>query len=166
MGSLQGFCQWLEAQGFSVAIAQSTYLFPVLETIHVFAIALVVGSIAILDLRLIGVSLKGSAVTKLANAILPWSWFSFALAALAGSLMFASRATLYFSNIPFRWKITFVLLAGLNMMVFHLTVFRRVQDWDSKLPPPHAARIAGLLSLTVWISVVFFGRFAGFVEPT
>lgn len=160
---LMDFCTWLEAQPFSVAIAESEWMFPTIETIHVLALVLVVGSIAILDLRLLGVSRRDMAVTQLSAETLPWTWTSFIIAALTGLLMFASSATKYYENVPFRWKMVLLALAGINMGLFHLTAYRRVHHWERQIPPPRAVRTAATCSLAFWIGVVFLGRWIGFV---
>lgn len=154
---------WLEAQPFAMAIAESGWLFPAIEVVHVVALTLVVGSIAMLDLRLLGVSRKDYGVLELAAQTLPWTWGAFALALLSGVLMFVSAATSYAENVPFRIKLILIALAGINMAVFHVTAYRTVHRWNHQLPTPLAARIAGTLSLTFWIGVVFFGRWIGFV---
>ena len=77
--------------------------------------------------------------------------------------MFSSAATSYADNIPFRIKLILIALAGINMAIFHVTAYRTAHRWNHQLPTPVAARLAGTLSLTFWIGVVFFGRWIGFV---
>ncbi len=162
MALKDGFA-WLESRSFASAIAESGWLFPTIEVVHVIALTLVVGSIAMLDLRLLGVSRKEYGVLELASETLPWTWGAFALAVVSGLLMFASAATSYADNIPFRIKLILLALAGINMAVFHVTAYRTAHRWNHQIPTPRAARIAGTLSLTFWIGVVFFGRWIGFV---
>lgn len=155
---------WLEAQPFATAIAESGWLFPTIEVVHVVALTLVVGSIAMLDLRLLGVSRKDYGVLELAAQTLPWTWGAFAAALISGLLMFSSAATSYADNVPLRIKLVLIVLAGINMAVFHVTAYRTAHRWDRQLPTPVAARIAGTLSLAFWIGVIFFGRWIGFVR--
>lgn len=154
----------LEDQDFAQAIAVSTWLFPALEVAHVLAITLVVGSIAMLDLRLLGVSRRDQGIMELTAETLPWTWTAFGIAVITGALMFSSAATKYFFNIPFRIKMVLVLLAGVNMAIFHFTAYRRAHQWNHALPAPPAARVAGALSLIFWVGVVVFGRWVGFVS--
>ncbi|HKU17208.1 MAG TPA: DUF6644 family protein [Steroidobacteraceae bacterium] len=161
--ALQESLAWLEAQPFATAVAESGWLFPAIEVVHVVALTLVVGSIAMLDLRLLGVSRKDYGVLELAAQTLPWTWGAFVVALVSGLLMFASAATTYAANVPFRFKLVLIVLAGINMAVFHVTAYRTVHRWNHQLPTPLAARVAGTLSLAFWIGVVFLGRWIGFV---
>jgi hypothetical protein len=140
----------------------SEWLFPIIETAHVLALAVVFGSVAMLDLRLLGIASRGVSVQKLSREVLPWTWSAFVLAAIFGTLMFISKAETYFNNFEFRMKFLALSLAGLNMLVFHLGPFRRVAHWDPRQPPPAVARVAGGLSLLLWILVIFYGRWVGF----
>ena len=161
--TLLDVCTWLEASSLGVAIAESEWLFPTIETVHVLALTLVVGSIAMLDLRLLGVASRDRGVIALAADTLPWTWSAFLVAAMTGALMFTSAATTYYANTPFRLKLVLLALAGLNMAIFHFTVYRRVHHWSDTFPTPFGARAAASLSLLFWVGVVFAGRWIGFV---
>jgi hypothetical protein len=152
---------WLEHRPFSVSIAESTWLFPIVETTHVLALTIVIGSVAMMDLRLLGVGNKDRAVSEVISSSLPWAWSAFAVAFIAGSLMFCSKAVSYYSNVPFRIKIVCLALAALNMLVFHLFTARSMASWDHGRPPL-AARIAAGFSLTLWVVIVATGRWIGF----
>ena len=161
--TIMDFCIWLEASTVGVAISESEWLFPTIETVHVLALTLVIGSIAMLDLRLLGVSWRDRSVIELAADTLPWTWGAFVVAAISGVLMFVSAATTYYDNVPFRIKLVLLALAGVNMAIFHFTAYRRVHHWSDQVRTPVAARIAATLSLTFWVGVVFAGRWIGFV---
>jgi hypothetical protein len=126
------------------------------------AFAAVVGTIAIVDLRLLGYGSHRRGVRRLVRDLVPYTWASFALAFLAGSLLFMSNAPKYAHNTQFQLKLLLILAAGANMALFHLTVYRRIQEWDERSPPPVAARMAGATSLGLWLTVVFLGRWVGF----
>jgi hypothetical protein len=152
----------IEYSSLGITVAESTWMFPTLETIHVIALVTVLGMIAIVDLRLIGVASRQLAVTKLSRDTLPWVWGAFALAALSGLLLFISKASDYAAN-PYFWcKMAMLALAGLNMMYFNMMTSRTVEHWDLDPSVPFAAKLAGALSLIFWILVVFFGRAIGF----
>jgi len=138
------------------------WLFPNVETCHVIALALVFGSILMVDLRLLGVAARDSAVSKLSAECLPYTWIAFIFAVITGTLLFTSRAHTYFYNLQFQLKFVFMALAGLNMAVFHVGAYRHVLEWDARLPPPPPARLAGALSIVLWTAVIFCGRWIGF----
>ena len=159
--SIDQTLNWLQDLPFPTSIRESDWLFPTIETVHVFALVLVVGSILRVDLRLLGLANRDRPFSQMAKEMLPWTWTCFAIAAIAGLLMFSSKAVVYFGNIPFRLKMLCLLLAALNMMVFHTFSTRQLHTWDSASPPT-PARIAGGLSLCLWTLIVAAGRWIGF----
>jgi hypothetical protein len=160
--SLTDLMGWLEATSLAVFIHRTAWAFTTVELVHVFAISLVVGTIAMVDLRLLGLASTKRPFTELAGQVLPFTWVAFVLAVMAGSLLFISQATAYFASTTFRIKMLVIVLAGINMLVFELITVRGVQDWDRKPIPALPARLAGGISLTCWILVVIFGRWTGF----
>jgi hypothetical protein len=160
--SLTDLMGWLEATSLAVFIHRTAWAFTTVELVHVFAISLVVGTIAMVDLRLLGLASTKRPFTELAGQVLPFTWVAFGLAVIAGSLLFISQATAYFASTTFRIKMVIIVLAGINMLVFELVTVRGVQDWDRKPVPALPARLAGGISLTCWILVVIFGRWTGF----
>jgi hypothetical protein len=159
--------QWLQATSLAVSIHQTKWLFTTIEVIHVIAISLVIGSIATVDLRLLGLASTKRPFTELARPVLPWTWAAFVLAAITGSLLFISNASDYFVTTTFRVKILIMVLAAINMVIFEFITVKGVQEWDRSPTPPPAARLAGGISLTCWLLVFIFGRWTGFtVLPT
>jgi hypothetical protein len=158
---LQGLWQGLENSALGQYIAASSWAFPTIETVHVIAIVTVVGSIAVMDLRLLGLASKESPVTEMSTDTLPWTWGAFVIALISGGLLFISKATTYMVNPFFLWKMVLIAIAGLNMAVFHVLTWRTVKQWDVG-PLPRGAKIAGGVSLGFWIVVVFVARAIGF----
>jgi hypothetical protein len=152
---------WLEHRPFAIAIAESTWLFPIVETVHVLALTVVVGSVAMMDLRLLGVGSKDRAASEVISSSLPWAWSAFAVAFGAGSMMFSSKAATYYVNVPFRIKMLCLALAAVNMLFFHFFTARGMAAWD-RGTPPRAARLAAACSLTLWVVIVATGRWIGF----
>jgi len=97
-----------------------------------------------------------------AKDIFRWTWIAFALTVTTGLLMFITNARIYYGNAQFRAKMLFIGLSGLNMLIFELTTGRHVRRWDTNKSAPPAGRLAGALSLLLWISVIFLGRWIGF----
>lgn len=155
--------QALEETPLAIYMSESAFAFPFVECLHVVALTFVVGTIAMIDLRLLGVAAKDRSITQLSGDILPWTWGSFLLALITGLLMFASRATSYMENLPFLLKMGMLGLAALNMLYFHFATWKSVATWDDAIPTPTAVKVAGALSLTFWVLIVTFGRWIGFV---
>ena len=101
-------------------------------------------------------------VRQLIQDMVPFTWAAFAIAFAAGSLLFISNAPKYAHNSQFQLKLALICAAALNMAIFHLTIYRRVDNWNERSPPPAAARMAGATSLGLWLTVVFLGRWVGF----
>lgn len=152
----------LETSDIAVVIQRSSWGFQAVETVHVLAFSLVVGTITIVDLRLLDLASKSCAVTEIMRDCLRWTWIAFFIAAIAGFLMFITKATIYFNDGPFRLKMLLLAAAAVNMAIFHFGIFRSVEKWDKGCPVPTFARIAGAISLTLWIGVLVSGRWVGF----
>ena len=154
---------WLQSTWIATAVAENDILFPWIESVHVLAIVLVVGTISIVDLRLLGVASLDISAKRLMRDVIPYTWGAFAVAAITGSLMFSSDATHYAHNRLFQIKLVMLALAGLNKAVFHLFGERDIERWDAPgATTPAAAKAAAVISLMAWIAVVSLGRGTGF----
>ena len=157
-----GFLKWLQGTGLAAGIRDSLFLFPLLESTHVMGLALVFGTIAVVDLRLLGIASAERSFQRIASDVLRWTWAGFALTALTGALMFTTNAVVYFNNFYFRTKMALLALAGLNMLVFELTAGRTIRRWDEAPMAPPIGRVVATLSLVLWVAVIFAGRIIGF----
>lgn len=160
--TIQPALQAIHDSRLSNFIRETGVMFPALESVHVIAITLVLGTIAIVDLRLIGCPSHRRSAHRLIQDLLPFTWVAFVASVATGLLMFASNAITYAENTLFWWKMAVLAAAGLNMAIFHLGIYRRIDAWDAQLPPPRAARLAGLSSMVLWITVIVLGRWIGF----
>jgi hypothetical protein len=155
------FLEWL--QGTPLAVSISETWFPVIESLHVITMAIVAGTIFIVDTRLIGFTSMKLPFSHVSGRLLPWTWGAFAGSVVTGSLMFMANATGYYVNVPFRVKMILLALAGANMLYFHLATFRNASLWDRGRPPA-SARLAGGISICLWCAILGFGRWIGFVQ--
>ena len=162
---LQDLIAFVEHGTLGELVRENDLLFPFIESVHVLAVCLVVGSIAVVDLRLLGSASVDRPVGRLMRSILPITVGAFGVAVAAGSLLFISHASKYLENRFFIAKITLIALAGVNMAVFHLIGARNLDQWENDALPPLFARVAGGLSLFLWVSVVACGRWIGFTMP-
>ncbi|MBK3570931.1 hypothetical protein [Streptomyces sp. MBT62] len=149
---------WLEDSGFAEAVRGTTYLYPMLESVHIIGIALLIGPAAAFDLRLLGLGRGVLRVTTAAHHLLRISHLGFVVAAVTGVVMFLPGASLLADRGSAPWKLGLILLAGLNILIFHRRTYRNVADWDMDQPTPVAARVAAVVSLTSWSGVTIAGR--------
>jgi hypothetical protein len=160
---IKQFLQAMEATPWGTAVRENTWLFPTIESIHVLALVMVVGSIMVVDLRLLNLASRKRSVKELTDDVLPWTWTAFGCAALTGTLLFSSSAMRYSGIWQFEAKMCMLVLAAINMGIFHLGAFRSVAHWDqAPARPPLAARLAGGISLCIWLVIVALGRWIGF----
>src|SRR5260370_31922381 len=144
------FCQWLENTQWATAIHQSLWLFPLIETAHLFGIILLVGATSALDLRLIGLAMKEQPVSRVAGRLLPWAWAGLTIQVVTGLCLFSSEATRCWENNAFRIKMVMLVLAGLNALIFHQTVYRREATSGVAGGAPAGGGLAGGRAALLW----------------
>ena len=147
----------LEGSGLGRTMRESLWAYPSVETVHIVALAIVYGSIVVVDLRLLGLSRTISAA-KLARHALPFTVGAFLVAMLTGLLMFTAHAEDFLSNRVFMLKMGIILAAGVNAGLLHAGALARVADWDTGAMPPARVRVAAALSIALWTCVIACGR--------
>jgi hypothetical protein len=163
MPDVIGALMWLEESPLGKGIRESLWLFPIIETLHLFGIVLLVGATSALDLRLMGLAMRTEPVSRLAGRLLPWALVGFLVQIVTGSLLFSSEATRCYTNVAFRYKMLGILLAGINAVVFHYSSYKNVREWDDAPSGPVGAKIAGAVSIVLWFGIVAAGRWIAFV---
>lgn len=151
----------LQENAVGEAMRQSLLLYPIVEIVHLIGIALLVGSIVCLDLRLMGLRLKLPASIA-AQHLLPVTIAGFSLAVASGALLFVTEAASLFYNPAFRLKLILIALGGINAALFHLGPWRRVVQWEHARPPA-AARVGGAVSMVLWLGAVACGRMIAYL---
>lgn len=146
----------LEQSALGHLIRDSLFLYPFANVLHVLAIGLLLGSIVLFDLRVLGFG-QGVATDRLARLALPVAVGALCVAAPTGFLMFTAEAPAYLRNPVFLTKMGLIVLALVNIVIFHRGTFRTVKQWGFSAAP-RAARAAAAVSLTVWICVAAAGR--------
>ena len=141
----------------------TVWVFPIVETIHILCLVMVFGTIAMVDLRLLGLLGREVPFTKIYRELIPLTWWAFAGAVLSGTILATGKIADYVHSPQFVFKFVLMAAAGVNMALFHAGAYRQVASWDKATPPPSRARLAGALSLVFWIGVIFSGRWVGFV---
>jgi len=155
---LYELAQHVQEMPYSLALRESLWVYPIVETAHVLGLCLFVGTAWLWDLRLLGLTLRRVPVSQLSAQILPWTVVGFCVMALSGIGLVFSEPLRFYSNIFFRIKLALLACAGLNAFVFHRTIGQRRDEWDLDLVTPLRAKIAGALSLGIWAAVIVTGR--------
>ena len=133
-------------------------MYLIVLTVHVMTLCLFVGTAAIVDLRLLGLTMQKVRVSEVMARLLPWTSAGFLVMLISGALLFYAAPLLRYQNIFFRAKMFALVLAGVNVWMFHKTVYRRVAEWDLDPIPPRSARMTGGVSLLLWAFLIIMGR--------
>jgi hypothetical protein len=152
----------IERTALAVAMRQELWLYPSVEILHILGFVTLVGSIAMLDLRLLGLSRQLS-VSGLLRHLLPWTLAAFVVIVPTGLLMFLAHATDLISNPAFVIKLSLIFAAGINAAAFHVGPYRTVAQWDSGTATPIVARLHAVLSLIIWMGVISCGRLLAYL---
>lgn len=155
------FLAWLESTPIAAAISTSVWMYATFETIHYIGLAMLVGSIMLIDLRLLGFARNLPLPPML--GLLPWVWCGFAINVVTGSLMFIYNATSFGTNKAFWLKMTLMALAGLNALAFTVAVARTGERWLTAGETPTAVKVVATLSLALWLGVMAAGRWMAYV---
>jgi hypothetical protein len=151
-------CEWIQNTESSTAIRDSIYLFPAIEGTHVLALSMSVGLVMWFDLRLAGFMMRHRSVSQVFDGIKAWMLAGFTVMFITGAILFWSLPMRCYGSSYFWAKMLLLILAGINIVLFHLTIDRRRVLWDKDPIPPLGARLAGVASLLLWMGVIFVGR--------
>jgi hypothetical protein len=133
-------------------------MYPLVESTHVLSLTLFVGLTAMMDLRLLGLTLRHVPVSQVTARLLPWIRIGFAIMMFTGLLLFYAIPVRNYQNIFFRVKMVMLVFAGINVWYFHTRTERTVGAWDLAARTPRAARLAAVASLMLWAGIVVSGR--------
>ena len=155
---MRDFFRWMNETPWSIALRESFYIWPMLEAAHVMILMLFVGTIIMVDLRLLGLAFKGVPVSEMDKRILPLTILGFVLLVITGLALFYAKPMVYYHSVFFRVKLVLIVAAMINILVFHFRVQKDQASWDTAPKPPLSARISALISISAWVFVVIFGR--------
>ena len=152
------FCTWFQDTSFSTGIRESVWTFPIIETVHLLALAFSVGIIVIFDLRLIGVTLRDRPVTEVFSKLQPMAVKGFGINVLSGLLLFASEPLKCYHSTYFLIKCILLFFLAVNAWGFERFTYPTVAGWDKAIAMPFGAKLAGWVSLSFWLGVIVMGR--------
>jgi hypothetical protein len=152
------FAQWLADTPGSIALHESLYMYPLVESAHVLTLCVFVGTAVMVDLRLLGLTLRQVPVSEVTRRLLPWTAAGFVVMVITGALLFYAIPVRTYQNIFFRLKVVMLILAGLNVWLFHRKVQPTMSEWDLNAVAPRGARVAATVSLVLWAGIIVAGR--------
>ena len=149
---------WLSETKWSIALLESLYMYPWIESAHVLSICFFIGILLFVDLRLMGVAFTKLPISEMNKKVLPWSLFGFGLMMLTGFLLFYAIPVRSYQNIFFRFKVILILVAGLNAFLFHRQMKLEGMNWDEGKSIPKSVHLKAAASLVLWSGVIISGR--------
>ena len=152
------FIEWLASTSWSIALRESLYLYPWIESAHVLFIAIFFGTLLFVDLRLSGYAFKKLSISEMNRKVLPLSIIGFILMTFTGFLLFYAIPIRNYQNLFFRIKMFLMILAGINALYFHWKMNQESKVWDSNRFIPFSMRCSAALSLGLWSLVIISGR--------
>lgn len=153
---------WLEHTALATWVRTSTWGYPAVEVVHLFGLALLIGTAVAFDLRLLGLSSRLPA-DAMARHLLPWARLGFALAAISGLLLFSTQAATFIRQPVFVIKLTALAVGVLNASIFGRGVYRDVAAWNYSPRTPGAAQAAAVVSLLAWTTALVCGRLLAYL---
>jgi hypothetical protein len=159
------FVQWLQATAFFTALRGSWYVYPIVMSTHLAAIALFGGMILMVDMRLLGLGMTKRPISDLIDQLRAPKQVGFIILVTCGFLMFGSKAEEYYYNIFFRVKMLLLVLVFVHAMAFRASVYGNAAALDKMPRVPGVAKLAAALSFCLWTGLVICGRGIGYIEP-
>jgi hypothetical protein len=156
--SLYRLAEWLEQTQWSIDLHESIWVYPIIESVHVLCLCLFLGMAIALDLRLLGLAFRSVPVKELVDRLKPYTVTGFTIMIITGVLLFYGIPLRTYTNVFFRAKVLFLILAGFNVLYFHSGIYLKVAEWGRSPRPPSKARLAGAVSLILWALIVVAGR--------
>jgi magnesium-transporting ATPase (P-type) len=160
---IEQFCDWLSRTNVSVAFQSADWFVPLVQTIHIIAIAILLTSVYVVSFRLIGLTRGAQALATLTAKLTPWIWTALCVLLVSGMLLTITEPARELLNWAFRVKMLLVLaLAGI-LRVVQLRMRQNPEYWTESPARRHAARAIGIVSVIVGASIVTAGRWIAYV---
>lgn len=156
--ALSAFANWLHETESSTALRESQYVMPWVYVVHVISMAMFAGTILMMDLRLLGIANMQTPFSQVQRRLFPWQMLGMAVSAITGVVLVYGSPLNYYANIIFWTKMFSMALAGLNALAFHFITEYTLVDWDTDAVLPVSAKLAGAVSLVLWVNVIVAGR--------
>jgi hypothetical protein len=161
VATIDSFAQWLESTALASAINNHAWVWPLSETLHFVGLALLVGIVGLVDLRMLGLAKSVPFATL--HELLPWAVWGFIINVITGLVFFIAVPSQYIHNIAFQYKLLFIALTGINVLVFYFTTFDEAEKLQAGDDAPFKAKVIAAVSLFLWVGVMYWGRMLPFI---
>ena len=162
MSAAADVATWVASTPLAELMRTHLWLYPVVEIAHILGFVVLVGGVALFDLRVLGFA-RALPVDLLGRHLLPWSVASLGLVVPAGLLLFSTDPHSLLDNPAFQLKLGLIGCAGINALTFHVGPYRTVAQWSVGTRSPMRARAQALLSIVLWIGIICCGRLLAYV---
>ena len=162
--AIASFCDWLANTPISMVIQTVSWIIPMVQSIHIMAVTIVVGSVLMVDMKLLGVVGRGSPISGATRRYLPWIWVALVVLLLTGSILTMAEPRRELINNVFRLKMALILIVCAVTGAFQLAVSRNASAWGETPSNQWSARLLAIGTLAVWIAIIFCGRWIAYVE--
>lgn len=162
---LVSFFTWLHDTSFSIWLRDSLWTEPIVETIHVLTLTVFFGFTMMVDLRLLGVSMKNRRVHEVLRQLNPWMIWSLVVMTVSGILLFCGDPVSFYATTFFKVKMILMVVAGLNVLAFELVLGNKMETWDLGAVTPTKAKVFAIVSICCWVAVIAAGRAIAYVLP-
>lgn len=158
------FCDWLSRTPISVLLQTVEWIIPAVQTVHILAIAIVMSSVLMVDLRLMGLMGRSQSIAGMTRRFIPWVWWSLVVLLFSGALLIVAEPARDLLNPVFQAKIGLILAAILFTAVFQQVVRRNMEFWDLSPSRRIGALATAVVSLLLWTAILGCGRWIAYVE--
>ncbi|HVO45676.1 MAG TPA: DUF6644 family protein [Steroidobacteraceae bacterium] len=164
--ALDPFCSWLEHTPLSQTLQNTEWIIPAVQTVHILSVAAVMSSVVMIDLRLLGISGRDQAIRAVAGRFLPYVWWPLPILLASGALLIVAEPARALENPVFIIKMSLLVLAAVLTLACQIPLRRDATYWEHSPARRRTARLIAVLSLPVWIAIVFAGRWIAYVQGT
>ena len=164
LAQIARFCDWLSQTPVSMTFQSVGWIIPMVQSVHILAIAIVMSSVVMVDLRLMGLMGHTQSISGLARRFIPWVWWSLLVLLVTGAVLITAEPRRDLLNPVFQAKMALLAVAMAVTALFQATVARNMEIWDLTPNRRTGAWVTAVVSLLVWTAILGCGRWIAYVE--
>jgi hypothetical protein len=162
--SLHAFCLWLSDTPFSMVLQDVSWIIPAVQSVHIVCIAIVMGSVGLIDLRLLNITGRSQSISNLTQRLLPAVWIALVVLLVTGGLLATAEPSRSLENPAFQVKMLMIVCVGSLTFFFQSMVKGDVAFWELTPARRNTAKMTAIVSLLLWVGIVFAGRWIAYMD--